>query len=217
MNTFPETSILHRDLVSGLILVFEGNTFATPALSMFMRDTIRYKDIGGKDIGQVMEKTGWHGADAPVCISAYERDEDGLSKAPYAAAWCMPITWRDGRSGINLSYATDKKHAGHGLSKLLSSAAFLCFDEEHMLPDDVQVNIQTDTENQASIGIAKSMGFSRAPENDFSVPAIDQHFLAYSMSCGKFRRYAIDTCAQRIECHGQAQTAIERDQPRSMA
>lgn len=218
LKSISPTLATHRDRVSGLIIGFEGATYVTPALNRFMRDTDRYKDICGKDIGYVMPKTGWYAAGLPACIAAYEPHEEHQSKSACAAAWCMPIVWHDGRSGINFSYATGEKHTGQGLAKLLSSAAFMWLDEAPPLgiPNDAQINIQCDESNLGSIGVAQSMGFSRAPENDFCVQTLDRQFLAFSITSADFRQYASAICAQRIECE-QSPTHAEQERPRAHA
>lgn len=159
-----------------------------------MHDKVRYKDICGPDIKVVLSKIKWRYALMPFMFCAFEKRLD----IPVAAAWSTSIRWPNGRCGVNLSYATSESHTGLGLAKLLTCASYLALEEEVGLDTMGVVNIQCDSNNEAAIRVAQSMGLAAAPNNDFEVPELGLRYLGFVQDGAGFYRYAQDVCSQRL-------------------
>jgi hypothetical protein len=193
---------LGTDRDTGLIIRFEGRSFTSKGLSILLEDDKRNRDICGPDIGYVMRKTGWFFTGKPVCICAYE----GNSIVPVSAAWVAPIRWetatggegKDSLSGVNFSYATSQNFAGNGLTKILTSTAYLCALESQLICPDADLNIQCDRSNEASIGVAQSLGFTRNPDCDFNVRGLKLKYWAFNSKADRFKAYATEVLERRL-------------------
>lgn len=199
-----------RDGQTGLSLGVEPNgSFGSPALVNLLRDTERNRDINGRDIGQVVDRTGWQFTGRPALACAY--DESGLV---VAASWCTPIQ-RNGygdRRGFNLSYATAPKWCGHGLGRLLSALAFDALKIDLSRYDGWFMNIQCDSTNLASQRVALGLGFVPAPMDNFSVPGLGRSYLAFSSPVKLFNFVAQDLVRARVIPNPFWSESIESDQ-----
>lgn len=201
------------DTASGALIHIEGRHFMSEELSRLTSEKDRFRDICGHGIDAVMNRTGWVFTARPLCISAYSSAD---SETPIAAGWCAPILWRDGRRGVNLSYATSSQHTGHRLAKLLTCTAFVLLAEEEPLGATDGVNIQCDALNAPALQVARSMVFEHEPDNDFKVPRLGRQYLAFTRSAASFYQYARATVEHRIG-ELSAPTPIEMPRARQSA
>lgn len=146
-------------------LWFEGMGWDLPRTDAMMagRENTRYADICGDDIA-AMEGLGWEFTAEPACFTA----TCGGSTLVIASAWAAPMRTEDKQSGCNLSYAVEAGYEGRSLATLLSCLAFLACDQQHR--GMRFANIESRADNLASLALARSLGFARYPEGDFTMP-----------------------------------------------
>lgn len=145
-------------------LWFEGIGWDLPRTDAMIDglENTRYADICGDDIG-AMDGVGWEFIEEPMCFTA---TDDGARVI--AIAWAAPMRTEEDEIGCNLTYAVDERYQGRSLSKLLSCLAFLACDQTY--PSMTFANIESRADNQASLALARSLGFVRYPEEDFTMP-----------------------------------------------
>ena len=149
-------------------LWFEGVGWDLPRTNAMMagQENTRYADICGDDIA-LMDGLGWAFLADPVCFTATAGNGQVI-----ASAWAAPMQTEDKEVGCNLTYAVDAQYQGRSLAKLLSYLAFLACEQEHA--DMTFANIESRSENRASIALAESMAFQPYPEGDFTMPVAGQ-------------------------------------------
>lgn len=145
-------------------LWFEGTGWDLPRTDAMMDglENTRYADICGEDIG-AMVGVGWEFIAEPLCFTATDD-----SARVIAIAWAAPMRTEEDEIGCNLTYAVDERYQGRSLSKLLTCLAFLACDQAY--PGMTFANIESRAENQASLALARSLGFVHYPEEDFDMP-----------------------------------------------
>ncbi len=145
-------------------LCFEGIGWDLPRTNAMMagQENARYADICGDDIA-VMDGLGWAFLAEPVCFTATTGDGRVV-----ASAWVAPMQTEEKEVGCNLSYAVDAQYQGRSLAKLLSCLAFLACEQEH--GGMTFANIESRSDNHASLALAESLAFQHYPEGDFTMP-----------------------------------------------
>jgi len=145
-------------------LWFEGMGWDLPRTDAMMDglENTRYADICGEDIA-AMDGVGWEFIAEPVCFTATHGSDRVV-----ASAWAAPMRTEEGELGCNLTYAVQQAYEGRSLARLLSCLAFLACDQNH--PGMRFANIESRADNHASSMLARSLGFARWPEGDFTMP-----------------------------------------------
>ena len=176
-------------------LWFEGIGWDLPRTNAMMagQENTRYADICGDDIA-AMDGLGWAFLADPVCFTATTGDGRVV-----ASAWAAPMQTEDKEVGCNLTYAVDAQYQGRSLAKLLSCLAFLACEQEHS--GMTFVNIESRSENLASVALAKSLAFQPYPEGDFTMPVAGRpdevSFLCLRADVDALRRRAFEALRKK--------------------
>lgn len=159
-RTTPFFCAAHHDFA----LWFEGVGWDLPRTDRMMagQENGRYADICGEDVA-AMDGLGWEFIADPVCFTATHGNADVI-----ASAWAAPMRTEENAIGCNLTYAVDQRYGGRSLGKLLACLAFLAADQTHA--DMTFANIESRTDNHASLALARSLGFAHYADGDFTMP-----------------------------------------------
>lgn len=184
-----------RKLPENMILKMEHNVscFVPKTLTPLLHDADRYRDLIGPDIHLVMRHTGWTFVGYPA-IATCTRETDGFVAA---VGWCAPIRWIDGKPGLNLSYACHPDFAGQGLATLAVLRSFASYLEDVPSAVEWTVNIQCDSQNHASIALARKLAFEPNGHAEFAVPDLHRRFLAFSQPATELLQLALPTLSHQ--------------------